>query len=150
MRHGTGKYAFGNPDAKGAYYEGAFKGTDVEVRVAATGSHTLAQDIETQKQCKTPTYTSVMKTSLSGECNVYQCLNSMLFLSRWYHCSDSFMHFCTHTHAHSPRPPHTHTRHRRPRTARTRRPHRLLPPITAACQRARACFSTQTDRTISV
>jgi hypothetical protein len=37
MRHGTGKYAFGNPDAKGAYYEGAFKGTDVEVRAAATG-----------------------------------------------------------------------------------------------------------------
>ncbi len=31
MRHGMGKYVFGNPDAKGAYYEGSFKATDIQV-----------------------------------------------------------------------------------------------------------------------
>ena len=34
MRHGSGKYTFANPDAKGAYYEGAFKATHTDASPA--------------------------------------------------------------------------------------------------------------------
>ena len=42
MRHGNGRYTFANPDAKGAYYQGPFKATDIQPAAAAEGDEAPA------------------------------------------------------------------------------------------------------------
>ena len=46
MRHGQGKYTFSNPDAHGAYYEGAFKATHVEAVAAVDGEEAAAPPVQ--------------------------------------------------------------------------------------------------------